>query len=275
MKTVGEIWGVLEKTRSILVNKSVERNERIEIAKNYLNLKLQKIEGKRKIMGFDIGFFDHQTMVYTFEEIFIQQSYQFKTEKREPVILDIGGNIGLATLFFKRLYPKSKITAFEPDKQTFKMLQANIQKNFKGVNLINAALGARKGNIDFYSFEQKGQANMSSKSPEHFTRINKVKQLPLSDYLNQPIDFLKMDIEGSETEAICSAKSKLRNVKEMVLEFHAFPKVKENNLPKLLKALERNKFHFTIYNNSSNMNAEPGLWNGLINAKRKEAEKND
>jgi hypothetical protein len=37
----------------------------------------------------------------------------FKTDSRNPIIIDCGANIGVATIYFKRLYPDSRILSFE------------------------------------------------------------------------------------------------------------------------------------------------------------------
>ena len=46
-----------------------------------------------------------------------------------PRILDCGANIGLATLYFKLLYPGACITCFEPGAEAFRVLEANISAN--------------------------------------------------------------------------------------------------------------------------------------------------
>jgi FkbM family methyltransferase len=62
--------------------------------------------------------------------------------------LDCGANIGLATLFFKRLYPESEIHAFEPDPETFKMLRRNVEQNsLSYVYLYNVALSDQQGAV--------------------------------------------------------------------------------------------------------------------------------
>jgi len=42
-----------------------------------------------------------------------------------PLIIDCGANIGLATLWFARLFPKAIVAAVEPDANNFQMLQRN------------------------------------------------------------------------------------------------------------------------------------------------------
>src|SRR5207245_9100674 len=67
-----------------------------------------------------------------------------------PRILDCGAHLGLATIYWKTLFPSAEITAFEPDPEAFGMLQRNC-KIFKleNVDLINAAVWTKDGRSDF------------------------------------------------------------------------------------------------------------------------------
>ena len=51
------------------------------------------------------------------------------TATSTPRILDCGANVGLASLFFRRLYPQARITAFEADPALFAILEANLDAN--------------------------------------------------------------------------------------------------------------------------------------------------
>jgi hypothetical protein len=76
-----------------------------------------------------------------FFEIFIDQPYYFEQKNESPIIFDCGANIGMATIFFKYLYPKSEIFAFEPDSDIFNLLKQNILINkLEKVHIFNVAL---------------------------------------------------------------------------------------------------------------------------------------
>ena len=66
-----------------------------------------------RVLGFTVHCFDYRTMHLLFRVILLRNEYYFETTKDRPVIFDCGANIGLATLFFKWLYPRSEIYAFE------------------------------------------------------------------------------------------------------------------------------------------------------------------
>ncbi len=63
---------------------------------------------------------------------------------------------------FKSIYPYSKIWAFEPNPNSFAMLQRNIEANkLKDVEIFNCALSDKDGVQNFYVPFMKGSLNGS------------------------------------------------------------------------------------------------------------------
>src|SRR4051812_47861952 len=93
------------------------------------------------ILGFRVSFFSYAQMLELFEEIFIYEVYKFSCSNRLPFIIDCGSNIGMSILYFKLIFPSSKIIGFEPHAATFGLLQHNINaNNVQDVSLFNCAL---------------------------------------------------------------------------------------------------------------------------------------
>ena len=61
----------------------------------------------------------------------------------------LGANIGLATLYFRDKFPGAEILTFEPDMDTFGILEGNV-KSHNGIELFNAANGLESGLMNFY-----------------------------------------------------------------------------------------------------------------------------
>jgi hypothetical protein len=53
--------------------------------------------------------------------------------------------------------------------------------------------------------------------------LREVDCVRLAGYLQEPVDFLKMNIEGAEWEVLSDSREGLRNVREMVIEYHHLP----------------------------------------------------
>src|SRR5207245_9000897 len=118
-----------------------------------------------------------------------------------PRILDCGAHLGLATIYWKTLFPSAEITAFEPDPEAFGMLQRNC-KIFKleNVDLINAAVWTKDGRSDFWA---EGGDSGRLTQIAHVSSAVRIEQVPtvrLLHHLDRQVDLLKLDIEGAEVE---------------------------------------------------------------------------
>lgn len=189
-----------------------------------------------------------------YQDVFKGSEYKFKSTIKSPFIIDCGAHIGLSVLYFKKLYPKSKILAFEPNPDSFKLLNLNLKQNeISDVQTINSAVSNKEGLIQLYvSSETKspwtwGDAIVKNpwQSPETTKKIN-VQSEKLSISINQKVDLIKLDVEGSETDVMKDIEKKLPFVNNLVIEFHGNNVNKLNNLEKIIKILEKNSFNYTI-----------------------------
>lgn len=134
------------------------------------------------------------------DEVIIDRGYGFALNATPSVILDIGANIGLATLWFKHRYPDARIIAMEPDPESFALLERNT-RHIQGVERVNAALtaidgsiGLERGGLNPSAFHvrplQPGERGVEAISmPSLLARLNLTA-----------VDLLKLDIEGAEKE---------------------------------------------------------------------------
>jgi FkbM family methyltransferase len=221
--------------------------------KYLLTSKLMKLK-KEKIFQYNIRAFDYASIRQLFEEIFYRNEYYFKTKNKNPVIIDCGANIGFSIIFFKWLYPDSTIYGFEPDKRTFELLEKNIAKNeLKNVHLINVAVSNKSGKIDFFiDPEHPGNPAMSTRYGRMPKYKTIVQSISLSSFIKKnnirDIDFIKMDIEGSEKEVLKDLdKNKMFNrIKKLLIEYHHKIVGEKSCLGDYLKILEKNKFEYQI-----------------------------
>ena len=206
------------------------------------------------------SFTNKEEFTLLYNEIFKKKLYSFATTVSNPVILDCGAHIGVSILFFKKHYPHAKIIAFEPSPKTFKLLELNVkQNNLRDVKLVNAAVSDKAGEIDFYVTREEfatkdnpsswhwGDAAVKNAwyNPEVHTTI-KVPTVKLSSYIDQRIDFLKLDIEGMEERALSEIEDKLSFVNEIRLEYHGNTTNPAQSLEKVIAILDRNHFYCSI-----------------------------
>ena len=215
--------------------------------------KLFKLKHER-IFGYKISVFDYSTIIFLFGEIFYKNEYFFNSKNSKPIIFDCGANIGFATIFFKWLYPESEIYAFEPDKITFEILKKNVLQNkLKNVYLFNNAITDKNGKVDFFvDLKSPGSLLMTTKQermPKEKVTVNCIALSSLIKEKKIPqIDFVKMDIEGSEKEAIqdLDKNNQLKIIIKLVIEYHHNIGNHKSSLSEFLKVFEKNGFDYLI-----------------------------
>ena len=228
----------------------LETCTRLAILSVRLRFGCSRSGGIKKLRGYIIRHVDELAFYYEYKDIFVQRIYHFESAKPEPLILDCGSYIGMSIFYFKRVYPKARIIAFEPDKDIFRVLQKNVSRNgLRNVELVNAGLSAEVGELEFVPDGTDG-GRLASIEP-HATSIKRIlpkTQIPsvrLINYLTEPVDFLKMNIEGAEYEVLLDSVDRLSVVREMVIEYHAFEGMAQN-LHKILDILARKGFKYLI-----------------------------
>ena len=140
--------------------------------------------------------------------------------KDGDVVVDLGGNIGIFTRYAYQC-GASKIITFEPDRRYFEVLRKNAPKD---ALLFNAAIGNKIGRMLLTESGHLGGSNLwIPKNPLH-NQYN--VQTYTLDYLFKTglvdkIDFLKVDIEGSEIMALDGISDKnLQFVRNIAVEYH-------------------------------------------------------
>jgi len=108
--------------------------------------------GTIKFNNKDFQYLDSASLLFIYDEIFNKQIYNFKTDRKSPVIIDAGANIGLSVIYFKLKFPEAQITAFEPDEEVFSVLKNNMASfGFKGLSLIKKGLWKEETTLTFNS----------------------------------------------------------------------------------------------------------------------------
>lgn len=173
------------------------------------------------ILGIPIKVIDAASFGFMYDEIFNKEIYKFTCDHDRPFIIDCGANIGLSIIYFKRLFPNARILAFEPDKKAVDSLRFNLESfGFSDAQVLEKAVWTEETSLEFLAEGADGGRIVATEEPNFSKHI--VKTVRLRDYLQGPIDFLKIDIEGAETEVILDCKDSLKNVNNLFIEYHSF-----------------------------------------------------
>lgn len=140
------------------------------------------------------------------KEIYIDKVYDSHLKgKKDLVIFDLGANIGLFTLY--ALPFAKKIVSVEPSSKNFKYLEENT-KEYDNVTRLKVAVGAKNGSLELFECKDNDTAFSIYKTPSHTDKKELVKEMNMSTIMDltevKHIDFMKVDIEGSEFEFFSS-----------------------------------------------------------------------
>jgi FkbM family methyltransferase len=202
--------------------------------------------GSIRMLDYDIEYPDLLSFCPQWEDIFVNGALHFRASSASPYILDCGANVGLASLYFKRLYPDARITAYEADPRLFAMLTSNLRRNRAGdVNAVHAALWTSSGTVSFAA-EGTDSGMVAALPGTPPAEAVSVPSLRLRDVLAAGrVDLLKLDIEGAEDAVLADCEDTLHNVAALVMDLHEFdPSVRQ--APRVLDRLGRAGFIYAV-----------------------------
>ena len=132
--------------------------------------------------------------------------------KDAKTFIDIGANIGIMSLYAAKIMnKKGKIWSFEPLTSTYNILTQNIKLNrFQNIRSENLAIGSRNESLSIYENINinRGAASLIDDGDSKLKQS--VKVIRLDHYLennkiNEPIDCIKIDVEGWELQVLKGA----------------------------------------------------------------------
>ncbi|MEO5930268.1 MAG: FkbM family methyltransferase [Candidatus Kapaibacterium sp.] len=213
---------------------------------------LRKHPTHEHIFGLSISLGDYASFLSLYEEIFMGMEYYFTSPTQAPIILDAGSNIGMAMLFFKKLYPQATITCFEPSGSSFACLQRNITDN--GLHNVTAFQYALDSTADreiqlFSSVETSLMTSVLRERNSSDVIVENVPTATLSSYIKGPVELMKIDIEGNEHAVMEDLRlnDRLKSVRQALIEYHHHISPDDDNLASFLGVLEEQGFHYQIH----------------------------
>lgn len=155
--------------------------------------------------------------------------------KDNPVIIEIGANIGQTTSLFLKAFPKAKIFCFEPDPSVAKQFKLNIKN--KNVTLFKVAIGNKNERRVFFQssgtkpLEDRSESGSIKKPKYHLIKHtdivfkNKiiVPVVRLDDWFKKQninkIDLIWADVQGAEEDLILGARKVLKQTSFFYTEY--------------------------------------------------------
>ena len=153
-------------------------------------------------------------------------------KKKDPVIVDIGGNRGESIKNFLKYRKDAKIFSFEPKKNSFNHIKKKYKE--KNIKIFNFGIGNAFNSPTLYTPKIYGYEFSGLSSTDHsnlkfrleffFKKIKKnfkfikekikIKKL---DKLNLKPDLIKIDTEGSELDVVKSSLKTIKKYKPLII----------------------------------------------------------
>jgi len=171
-------------------------------------------------------------------EVFIVKEYSrlIKFIQKDSVVIDIGAQIGVFSIYAGKLASEGNVFCYEPFDENFEILEKNISLNgLDNVKVFNLGVAGVGGKRDLViSDENTGGHGFYESEGEKI----KVDVISLKDVFEknkiEKCDFLKMDCEGAEYEILMKTPQKyLDKIKSITMEYHP-----NGDIRKLKKFLE-------------------------------------
>lgn len=198
------------------------------------------------MLDYDLRYSDLLSFCPQWQDIFVKRVLDFRPAADTPRILDCGANVGLASLYFKRRFPRGRVSAFEADPAIFALLKSNLEGNGAGdVECSHAALWTENGTLTFQC-EGSDSGMIGGLSGAIAGRSTVVPSLRLRDLVaKERIDLLKLDIEGAEDAVLRDCADVLVNVDAMVMDLHEFDPARRQ-APRVLELLSMLGFDYVV-----------------------------
>ncbi len=161
--------------------------------------------------------------------VWVHQDYYHRAFEGAKTVLDIGGNIGLSTLWFSDWLQPTGYACLEPDPRNLKMLRKNIEVNGLKVRIFECAATAQSGEFSFNLAEDHGCSALQGvgikdglHEEKSVVTVNGRRVSSILDELGwEKVDLVKIDIEGGEKELLRNCQGWIDRVGQIVMEIHA------------------------------------------------------
>lgn len=161
-----------------------------------------------------------------YKEIFILNEYHkiARDLLKAKVVIDIGAQVGIFSVYAATGNAKSIIYAVEPFFDNYQLLRENIQLNRLQGRIIplNVAVWSKNKKMTLYlSTNNSGGHSLISKSLEKRTVKTYTLNHIIQKYGIEYIDVLKLDCEGSEYTILDNlSKNTMMKIQSIILEYH-------------------------------------------------------
>jgi FkbM family methyltransferase len=158
-----------------------------------------------------------------YEGILLRGQYSLPLPFVPETVVDLGANIGMASVYYANQYPNARIVAVEAEASNFEILTQNV-RHYSNIFPIYAAIWNRNGKVGLTVPRGADGAIDKIVFAVHEGEGTPVRAITMRTLMNEAcissIDVLKVDIEGAEKEVFETAPEWIHDVRCLAIELH-------------------------------------------------------
>jgi FkbM family methyltransferase len=179
--------------------------------------------------------------LHSIREIWFEEAYRLPFEHPSGVLLDLGANIGMTSLWLSKRYPFTQVIAVEPDPNNATLVCQNLELNGINAQVLEAAVGPKEGTARFKFSELSNLGRLSDDGTSvPMIRVDTIiKRFEITKF-----GLIKIDIEGGEQALFDGPTEWLTCTEAIIIEFHP----SQVDYPRLTKLIGSQGFKYISAN---------------------------
>jgi FkbM family methyltransferase len=155
--------------------------------------------------------------IQSIREVWLERAYRLPFPISNGVLVDLGANIGLTSIWLTKEYGFASVIAVEPDAGNAALIQKNFDLNGIPGKIVEAAIGPHDCTAKFRAAEDSNLGSLA-----HEGRVVTVISMRsiLDRFRLSEVDLIKMDIEGGEQALLTGPQEWLYRTRAIIAEFH-------------------------------------------------------
>lgn len=155
--------------------------------------------------------------LHSIREVWFDEAYRLPFDDPSGILLDLGANIGLTSVWLAKKYPIDRVIAVEPDPSNAILARRNLELNAINGEVVEAAIGPHEGTARFESSRASNLGRLSDKGVlVTMTTVGTI----MEEFACSRFGLVKIDIEGGEQQLFDGPTGWLDYVDAIVAEFH-------------------------------------------------------
>ncbi len=204
----------------------------------------------------------------TFRQCMVMQQYDFSAlpqaarmaetyqsllrQGQRPLIIDAGANIGLATLWFARVFPEATIVAVEPDTRNFNLLEQNTRHLKDRVVLLKGGVWSRPVHLGILNPGAGAAGYQVGEVPAddpNGVRAYTMEEICQQAGVSAPL-IVKLDIEGAQAQVFQEGTDWVARTHLITLELDDWQLPWKGTSRSFFRCVSQHPFDYLIYKES-------------------------